>query len=69
MILFVDMSKKLSDFFYIKIDHAINCESWPKFEIVEIGGEEGVDLGFGIKEYSLPNVVLGGGTLLSFNVV
>ena len=28
------------------------------FEIVEIGVEEGVDLGFGIKESLLPNMVL-----------
>ena len=29
-----------------------------KFEIVEIGVEEGVDLGSGIKDSLLPNVVL-----------
>ena len=39
------------------------------FEIVEIGVEKGVDLGSGIKDSLLPNVVLKGGTLLPFNVV
>ena len=29
-----------------------------EFEIVEIGVEEGVDLGFGIEDSLLPNVVL-----------
>jgi hypothetical protein len=29
-----------------------------EFEIVEIGVEEGVDLGFGVKDTLLPNVVL-----------
>ena len=40
------------------------------FEIVEIGVEEGVDLGFGIKESKFASrygVI--GGNLLSFNVV
>ena len=32
-----------------------------EFEIVKIGVEEGVDLGFGIKDSLLPNVVLEGG--------
>ena len=40
-----------------------------ELKIVEIGVEEGIDLGFGIKDSLLPNVVLQGGTLLSFHVV
>ena len=40
-----------------------------EFEIVEIRVEEDVDLGFGIKDSLLPNVVLQDGTHLSFNVV
>jgi hypothetical protein len=41
------------------------------YEIVEIGVEEGLDLGSRINDCMLPNVVLykGGGTILSFNVV
>ena len=35
----------------------------------EIGVEEGVDLGFEIKDSLLPNLVLKGGRLSSFNVV
>ena len=40
-----------------------------EFEIIEIAVEESVDLGSGHKDSLLPNVVLKGGTLLSFNVV
>jgi hypothetical protein len=40
-----------------------------EFETVEIRVEEGVDLGCGIKDALLPNVVLLGGNLLSFDVV
>jgi hypothetical protein len=41
-----------------------------RFEIVEIGVEEGVDLGLRLKKKSLPNSMLwGGGTLLFFHVV
>jgi hypothetical protein len=43
---------------------------WTKeFEIVEIGIEEGVDLGSKVKDSLLPNVVLWRGTLLLFNDV
>ena len=40
-----------------------------EFESVEIGVEEGVDLGSRVKDSLLPNLVLQGGALLSFNVV
>ena len=38
-------------------------------EIAEIEVENGVDLGFEIKDSLLPNLVLRGGTLSSLNVV
>ena len=40
-----------------------------RIEIVEIGVEEGVDLGSIFKDSLLSNVVLQGGTLFLFNVV
>ena len=40
-----------------------------EFEISESGVKEGVDLGSKIKDSLLPNMVLEGGTFLSFNVV
>ena len=40
-----------------------------RIEIVEIGVEEGVDLGSRFKDSLLSNVVLQGGTLFLFNVV
>jgi hypothetical protein len=40
-----------------------------EFEIVEIGVEEGVDVGSRNEQFMIPNMVLQGGTLLSFNVM
>ena len=40
------------------------------FEIIEIGVEKGVDLGYGFKDSMLPNPVLQEeGIILSFNIV
>ena len=46
------------------LEQVSNCESRSKeYEIAEIGVEEGVDMGSGIKYSLLPNVVLQGGTM------
>ena len=59
------------DSYHDKSEQVSNYKSGPKNleKIFEIKVEEGLDLESEIKDSLLPNLVLQGGTLLSFNVV
>ena len=46
------------EFEFWKVEHVSNCESRAFFEMIEIGVEEGVDLGSKIKDSLLSSSVL-----------